>query len=195
MLSDEYVVELSRILSYVLRHNPWKYNLLLDNGGWTSVDELLIALQLHYDGKHCHHVKIQDLEETIAKSDKVRFELKHGKIRALYGHSYSLRHFAKMHKIAKPPAILYHGTSPYAAKNIMLEGLLPMNRQYVHLSTDKNIAIEVGKRKVALKEERPAIIAISAIEAYDTGLYHFYKATKLVWLTDYIHPNFMELLK
>jgi putative RNA 2'-phosphotransferase len=39
---------------------------------------------------------------------------------------------------SKPPAILYHGTSPSAAKNIMSEGLRPMNRQYVHLSTDKN---------------------------------------------------------
>jgi putative RNA 2'-phosphotransferase len=107
--------------------------------------------------------------------------------------------FTKIQKIAsKPPDILYHGTSSSAAKNIMSEGLRPMNRQYVHLSTDRNTALQVGKRKTILKKEegqQPVIIAISAIEAYYTGVYHFYQASDSVWLTDYIHPNFMELLK
>ena len=35
------MVKLSRILSYALRHNPWKYRLELDEKGWTSVDNLL----------------------------------------------------------------------------------------------------------------------------------------------------------
>ena len=72
-----------------------------------------------------------------------------------------------------------------------------MNRQYVHLSTDKNTALQVGKRKTTLKkeEEQPVIIAISAVEAYNTGVYHFYQASDSVWLSDYIPPNFMKLLK
>jgi putative RNA 2'-phosphotransferase len=86
----------------------------------------------------------------IARSDKVRFEIKDDKIRALYGHSYSYSSsipFTKIQKIAsKPPDILYHGTSPSAVKNIMSEGLRLMNRHYVHLSTDKNTALQVGKR-------------------------------------------------
>jgi RNA:NAD 2'-phosphotransferase (TPT1/KptA family) len=55
----------------------------------------------------------------------------------------------------------------------------------------------VGKRKTILKkeEEQSVIIAISAIEAYNTGVYHFYQASDSVWLSDYIHPNFIELLK
>jgi putative RNA 2'-phosphotransferase len=170
---------------------------MLDKEGWTSVDGLLIALPLHHNNRWGRHVKRQDLEEMIARSDKLRFELKHDKIRALYGHSYSSSLFTKIHKIAsKPPAILYHGTSSSAAKNIMLEGLRPMNRQYVHLSTDGNTAIQVAKRKTILKkEEEPVIIAISAVEAYNTGVYYFYQAIDSIWLTDYIHPDFMRLLK
>ena len=117
----------------------------------------------------------------IARSDKVRFEIKDDKIRALYGHSSSSIPFNKIQKIAsKPPDILYHGTSPSATKNIMSEGLRPMNRQYVHLSADKNTALQVGKRKTILKkegEQQPVIIAIYAIEAYNTGVYHFYQAS------------------
>ena len=138
----------------------------------------------------------------ITRSDKVRFEIKDDKIRVMYGHSSSFIPFTKIQKIAsKPLHILYHGTSPSAAKNIMSEGLRPVNRQYVHLSTDKHTALQVGKRKIISKneeEQQPVIIAVSAIEAYYTGVYHFYQASGSVWLTNYIHPNasgFAELLQ
>jgi putative RNA 2'-phosphotransferase len=205
LLSDKDLAKLSHILSYALRHNPLKYNLVLDKEGWTSISELLTALSLHHhdhlSNRWLRHIEKQNLEEMIARSDKVRFEIKDDKIRALYGHSSSSSSipFTKIQKIASiPPDILYHGTSPSAAKNIMSEGLRPMNRQYVHLSTDKNTALQVGKRKTILKkeeEEQPVIISISAIEAYNTGVCHFYQASDSVWLSDYIHPNFMELLK
>ena len=205
MLSDKDLAKLSHILSYALRHNPLKYNLVLDKEGWTSIGELLIALSLHHHVHDNHrsnrwlrNIEKKNLENMIARSDKVRFEIKNDKIRALYGHSSSIP-FTKIQRIAsKPPDILYHGTSPSAAKNIMSEGLRPMNRQYVHLSTDKNTALQVGKRKTILKKEenqQPVIINISAIEAYNTGIYHFYRASDSVWLSDFIHPNFMELLK
>ena len=121
MLSDKDLAKLSHILSYALRHNPWKYDLVLDKEGWTSVNELLIALPLHHhhhSNRWLRHIEKQNLEEMIARSDKVRFEIKDDKIRALYGHSYySSGLFTKIQKIpSKPPDILYHGTSPSAAK-------------------------------------------------------------------------------
>jgi putative RNA 2'-phosphotransferase len=199
MLSEKDMTKLSHILSYALRHNPLKYRLELDEEGWTSLDGLIDALlglyrnnkwhgNLHHDH---HHITRKDIEEMIARSDKTRFELKDDKIRALYGHSSALH--TKVTKIpAKPPSILYHGTSPLVIDSIISKGLRPMNRQYVHLSTNENTAIQVGKRKTDLKEE-PVIIAVSALEAYCRGV-HFYHATDLIWLTDYIHPNFMKLL-
>jgi putative RNA 2'-phosphotransferase len=77
----------------------------------------------------------------------------------------------------------------------MSEGLRPMNRQYVHLSTNENTAIQVGKRKTILKKEEEPVIIATCSSAYNTGVYHFYQASDSVWLSDYIHPNFMELLK
>jgi len=158
LVSDKDLAKLSHVLSYALRHNPLNYNLVLDKEGWTSISELLIALSLHHyyhSNRWLRRIKKHNLEEMIARSDKVRFEINDDKIRALYGHScFSFIPFTKIQKIAsKPPDILYHSTSPYAAKNIMSEGLRPMNRQYVHLSTDKNTALQVGKRKTILKNE------------------------------------------
>ncbi len=81
----------------------------------------MIALALSYGNRWLRHVKRRDLEEMVARSDKVRFELKDDKIRALYGHSYYSPSypFTKIHKIAsKPPDILYHNTFSSAAKNM-----------------------------------------------------------------------------
>ncbi|MFL6359015.1 MAG: RNA 2'-phosphotransferase [Nitrososphaeraceae archaeon] len=49
------MAKLGHILSYTLRHNPLKYNLMLDKKGWTSISELLIALSSHHH--HHHHKK------------------------------------------------------------------------------------------------------------------------------------------
>ena len=104
------------MLSYALRHNPFKYKLEIDGEGWTSINKLLIALSSdHYNDVNRmidHIITRQDIEEMIACSNKVRFELMDDKIRALYGHSNT---FTRMNKIpTKPPAILYHGTTPSA---------------------------------------------------------------------------------
>ena len=66
------MTNLSHIVSYALRHNPSKYNLKLDNEGWTAVDKLLNALSSHHNSKLHHKIplKIQDLEEMIITSDK-----------------------------------------------------------------------------------------------------------------------------
>ena len=116
MLSDKDLAKLSHILSYALRHNPLKYNLVLDKESWTSISELLIVSSLYHHNHHrsngwLRNIEKKNLEEMIARSDKVRFEIKDDKIRALYGHSSSFIPFTKIQKIAsKPPHILYHGT-------------------------------------------------------------------------------------
>ena len=86
---------------------------MLDKEGWTSISELLIALSSHHHDHHrsnrwLRNIEKQNLEEMISRSDKVRFEIKDDKIRALYGHSYSsFIPFTKIQKIAsKPPHIL-----------------------------------------------------------------------------------------
>ena len=88
---------------------------------------------------------------------------------------------------AAPPEILYHGTTHKAIESIMNEGLKPMNRQYVHLSTDVETAKLVGSRR----DKDPIILTINAKKAYDDGI-KFYIGNDKIWLSDplptkYIH--------
>ena len=131
--------ELSKEVSYALRHAPWKYELEMDKNGWVEVNQLLDAL--HRDEKW-KDIQLSDLIEMIETSDKKRHEIVDGKIRAYYGHSIPM-HIKKEKQ--QPPNELFHGTARRFLENIENNGLLPMSRQYVHLSIDIETAFQVGK--------------------------------------------------
>ena len=171
-------VKLSKTISYILRHHPEKYHLTLDSEGWIDIDELLKALENDYG-----EVSIKDIHYINDHSDKKRFEIKNHRIRAYYGHSF---HNKIKRKEVIPPTVLYHGTSPKNIPSIMKKGLLPMNRQYVHLSSDKQTAINVGKRYAT----NPVILEVKALEAFHAGI-HFYKGNEDVWLSDEISPLYI----
>jgi putative RNA 2'-phosphotransferase len=172
---------LSRTVSHALRHEPWLYELELDSEGWVGIDTLLSALQ--HEAKRWRNLSETDLAQMIANSDKQRHEISKGKIRALYGHSVP----DKLQKIeAIPPSLLFHGTYPEAIAQIRLQGLKPMNRQYVHLSTDQETAQQVGQRKAAV----PMILEIDALRAHQNGI-KFYAGNTIVWLADRVPPEFI----
>jgi putative RNA 2'-phosphotransferase len=120
----------------------------------------------------------------MAQSEKQRFEMHDDRIRAFYGHSITLK---MQHELAIPPALLYHGTTPQAAKIIRVEGLKPMKRQYVHLSADEETARQVALRRT----QRPVILHIDALAASQQGI-TFYLGNDKVWLADHIPPAFIS---
>lgn len=126
------------------------------------------------------------IREIMHDSDKERFEIKNGRICALYGHS--VPGIIKRKK-AVPPDILYHGTAHRFLKSIFKEGLLPMGRQYVHLSTDIPMARSVGKRR----DVHPAILQIDAKKAHAAGI-AFYIGNDEVWLCDHLPSRFFKLM-
>lgn len=175
-------VRLSKTVSHALRHEPWVYELELDENGWVPVEALLAALR--EESKAWRELAESDLAAMIAASSKQRFELAGGRIRALYGHSVP----GKLHtNPATPPARLFHGTSPAAAAAIRQGGLLPMGRQYVHLSIDLETAQAVGRRKAP----QPVILIIKAGEAAAAGV-RFYQGNEKTWLADHVPPTWLE---
>ncbi|MBF0580574.1 RNA 2'-phosphotransferase [Erysipelotrichaceae bacterium RD49] len=64
-------------------------------------------------------------------------------MRACQGHSIEVD-AGQQRKMA--PDILYHGSAQNYAASIAKQGLLPMSRQFVHLSADLITAQKVGSR-------------------------------------------------
>ena len=178
---EKRLVQLSKQISYVLRHEPWLYELELDEEGWVPLEELIDALtksNINWQG-----ISEKDITLMIEQSEKKRHEIFQSKIRALYGHSIPGK-LVKENRI--PPEFLYHGTSSEFIDEIIKHGLLPMNRQYVHLSVDVGMAKDVGKRK----SKTPIILTIKASLANKNGI-NFYRGNELVWLADQIPPSFI----
>ena len=68
----------------------------------------------------------------------------------------------------------------------MREGLLPMSRQFVHLSTDVEMARAVGLRHAS----RPVVLRVGAAAAHAAGI-PFYKGNDKVWLADEVPSRFV----
>ena len=99
--------DLSSTISHALRHEPWIYELELDNDGWVSVESLLQSLKPLQS--EWSDLSIDHLEKMIAKSGKKRHELSGNKIRALYGHTIP----GKLKKEpAEPPELFVSWNSP-----------------------------------------------------------------------------------
>jgi putative RNA 2'-phosphotransferase len=173
---------LSKTLAHALRHAPWMYDIELDEQGWAPLPALLNALRQHRRG--WAKLTRADIEAVVAAPGKRRYAIEGERIRALYGHSKGVLTIKK--RPAKPPSLLYHGTSATAAAIIRVQGLQPMNRQLVHHAVDRQTAQQVGRRK----GEHVVILTVHAQAAHDAGV-GFYVGNDEIWLSEAVPAAFI----
>ncbi|APD08050.1 putative RNA 2'-phosphotransferase [Flavobacteriaceae bacterium UJ101] len=180
------LTKLSKTISHALRHKLELYNLKLNKEGWVELEQLIQSLK-KADYKEYKVLSIEDIEEVIKTSQKKRFEMKNGQIRAFYGHSIDQK---MVKESTLPPDILYHGTIKANEPLILEGGLKPMNRQYVHLSEHIEEAELVAKRR---KNKETIILTIKAEEAFSNGI-AFYKEGQGIWLADQIPADYIKII-
>ncbi len=177
---DKKLVKFSKFLSLVLRHKPETIDLSLDKNGWADVDQLLdLANQKQTP------LTLELLEEIVLTNEKKRFAFNEdrSKIRANQGHSIDI----DLTLIPQqPPQELFHGTATRFIESIRDRGLISGSRQHVHLSLDKDTAIQVGMR-----HGKPIVLTVSA-EAMNRERFVFFRSDNGVWLTENVPPEFIE---
>jgi putative RNA 2'-phosphotransferase len=181
-INDESVgVRLSKLLSLILRHSPEKFGVVLDPEGYAGLQDVLRAVRTAMPD-----ASENDLVSVVAgvEPEKRRFTISDGEIRANYGHSLETR---IEHAVGIPPDSLWHGTSDRAIAGIAEHGLLPMKRQYVHLTTDVGIATRVGARYGT-----PRVLRVDAARAHSAGVV-FYTANDTFWLAERVPPEYVDL--
>lgn len=168
----------SKLLSYWLRHAPDAGNLTLDNEGWADIERVRASLQRE-------GLDPEILEETVASSDKQRFEFSDdgNRIRARQGHSVKVD---LGWDERCPPDYLFHGTVERFLSAIFAQGLLPMARHHVHLSPDIETASRVGARR-----GEPVILRVAAWRMSKEGA-TFKMSSNGVWLVDAVPREFIE---
>ncbi len=180
MSSPHTLTRISKFLSLVLRHEPAKAGLTLDTAGWVEVDALLRGC-----AEAGRPFSRQDLERVVAENDKKRFAFSEDgrRIRANQGHSVEVE---LAYTATPPPELLYHGTADRFIDSIQREGLRKAQRHHVHLSADRRVAIEVGRR-----HGRPVVLVVAAGAMHRTG-HTFFISANGVWLTDHVPPAFLK---
>jgi putative RNA 2'-phosphotransferase len=175
-MSDD-LARASRFLSYVLRHRPEVVGVQLDDAGWVEIDTLLAAM-----ARHGSPMSRETLDRIVAGTDKRRFQVRDGRIRAAQGHT--VRVDLGLQPLAPPP-VLYHGTVARFLERIRAEGLTPQRRNHVHLSADPQTAATVGARR-----GQPVILTVDAAGMHRDG-HRFYRAANGVWLTGHVPPQWI----
>lgn len=162
-------------LSYILRHNPQSEGLKMDKYGYVDTKALTKAL----------NITMKELIEIVDKDNKQRYSFNSdkSKIRANQGHSIKV----DLELIEKqPPDTLYHGTVKKFIDSILEKGLIPKERNHVHLSKDIETANIVGKRRGS-----PVILQIDSRRMYEDG-FKFYESENKVWLTEKVPVKYMK---
>jgi len=178
---DKYGRErLSKLLSYILRHRPDECGLVLDPEGYVSIKELLQAL---HEEEGWSFVRKDHLQEVALTSDRARFEMDDNRIRASYGDSLPV---SIRYERVEPPKILYHGTRRRTYPVILVQGLMPMGRQYVHLATTRELALRIGRRR----DPDPVLLEIQALKAHHEGT-SFSRANDLIFLVEALPPQYL----
>jgi putative RNA 2'-phosphotransferase len=166
MTNKNDIVSISKFLSLVLRHQPQKIGLSLDDAGWADVSELLQRLAMA--GRP---VSLDLLQQVVAGNDKQRFSF----IEVELGLEE-----------AEPPAVLYHGTASRFIDSVMRTGLDKRQRHHVHMTADIGTARSVGQRYGV-----PVILAIDAAKMRADG-HRFYRSDNNVWLTDHVPVRYLS---
>ncbi|MEV0243621.1 RNA 2'-phosphotransferase [Streptomyces sp. NPDC050674] len=177
-MDERRTVKVSKYLSKHLRHQPERIGLTLDESGWVDIDTLIAAA-----AAHGFRFTRDELDHVVATNDKRRFAVEGSRIRASQGHSVEVDLGLAP---TAPPAYLYHGTVARALEAIRAEGLRPMNRHAVHLSSDRETATRVGARR-----GRPVVLAVDAGAMHRDG-HVFHLSANGVWLTEAVPARYLR---
>ncbi len=173
--------QISKALSYVLRHRPDSVGLILEEGGWTNVDLLCKAMS-----NPRRTLTREILEQVVVNNDKQRFEFDSDKqrIRARQGHSVEID---LLYDPVEPPDVLYHGTATHQLDSIFAKGLIKGNRHHVHMSTNRVTMLAVGAR-----HGKPALLSIDS-KSMHANNHQFFVTGNSVWLTDCVPPQYLTI--
>jgi RNA:NAD 2'-phosphotransferase (TPT1/KptA family) len=164
---------LSRAIAYHLRHDE---ALAADTTGWVSAE--LLAEQLNKDGLR---VSVDEVLAIASAPDEPRFEVADSQVRAKYGHSIPVD---ISYDAASEFPDLYHATDMKNLNQIFQQGqgLLPMERQMVHLSSDWRSALHAGRRRT----EMPVLLQVPRTYTRNGSYLHAGGST---WLARQVPPG------
>jgi len=149
------------MLTYVLGYRPDEFGLVPNEGGFVRYRDLLKALHEENGWRHVRHSHIN---EMLMGRDRALFEAENDRIRSRE------RHWVLNTDNDLPlPGLLYTPVRKRAHPVVMERGLKAESNAYMALSTDRKMALRMGRRK----DQHPVLLEIPAAAAGKKGVLIF----------------------
>lgn len=138
-MTPQQTTQLSKRLSWLLRHGAAETGIPMDAAGWVAVEDVLRTLSIGKDA----------LRQAVEENTKARLQWEGDRLRACQGHStegtpVTADALEGSWKPFQGTGPLWHGTSVDVVPLVAREGLRPMARTHVHLAQETDS--KVGKR-------------------------------------------------
>lgn len=177
-------IELSKSMSWILRHGANEEKMPIDTNGWIDVDVIL---------KHHRFVSkkytLDEIKSVVASDRKQRYTLDtlpNGRLRikANQGHSIASVQMADMARIddASKLSAAVHGTYYRFWQKIKVEGLKRMTRNHIHLTENERFNADIS----GFRSSSEILIYINVSKAMEDGIV-FYRSENNVILTEGIN--------
>ena len=169
------VVNLSRLMSYLLGARPDEFGLVPDINGYVPIKEVLKAIR---EEPGSGYVRESHVKEVLLHDADAFFEMSGKKIRSRN------RTFAPVNKeghCVPPSKILFKGVKRKAYPFILRAGLLRGSQEHLVLTEDKDLALRIARRS----EQNPIMLEIRAGAAHENGI-AFYPFGQSLYLADEI---------
>ena len=147
------------MLAYMLGHRPFEFGLVPDEMGFVTIKELLQAL---HEEPGWGYTREGNINEALIGEDRSLFEHVDKKIRTI-DRKWSLDYDGE---IELPCKILFLGIRRKAHPVVMEKGLRMIEGSNYILSTDREMAERIGKRR----DPQPVILEIRLDAAWREGL-------------------------
>lgn len=176
--------ELAKKIAKVIRHEPEKLDIQLDDEGWVQVH----ALQDGFARLTPYEVSFEDIVHAVTDTNRGRFEYDEDAecVRALKGHTTS----QVSYKVAEPPDDgVYLAISMRHMTAIEEHGILPVRRRYTQVFPAFMDAVKDGKRR---RIKHMCIVLIKSHQAYHDGTL-FYEHDDQ-WYIEEVDPAHIDVL-
>ncbi len=160
--------QVSKFLAYVLGRSPFEFGLVPDRSGYIKIKELLKALS---EEEGWRHVRRGLLDELLITLPNPSFEIRENLIRAV-----DREKLPRPEPWEDPPRLLYTCIREKAHGAVLKRGLFPREEERVVLSTDREFALRLGKRR----DRSPVLLTVQTHLSEENGVVFYTTGTQLV---------------
>ena len=179
-MTEREMAKAAEILLIALEEDSEEVDITLDSDGSIAIEELLAWIS--HNG---FPISEDELMLIVDFDWKQRFIVDETFRRISLNNRFRKRMVGVIE--LSPPKYLYHATASRFVPSILSKGILPQERFYVHLASNKEEVYKFGEER----HGSPVVFEVNSEDMAING-YKFFMSETGIWLTSKVPPYFLK---